>query len=84
MKKILLLAFLIPFIIIGQTPSDEDNISTTEDCMCGDINNDELFNMIDLEMSSKFEEMSSILTKMLTKCYEMSSNVDIVKVDEIS
>ena len=79
MKKILLLAFLIPFIIIGQTPSDEDNISTTEDCICGDINNDGSINITDL-----VSYLGSILSSdiELESCHDLDKNggIDILDV----
>ena len=79
MKKILLLAFLIPFIIIGQTPNDEDNISTTEDCMCGDINNDGSINVFDLMSYS-----NSILSNIeLESCHDLDNNGDINVVDVV-
>ena len=79
MKKILLLAFLIPFIIIGQTPNDEDNISTTEDCICGDINNDGSINITDL-----VSYLGSILSSdiELESCHDLDNNggIDILEV----
>ncbi|MED5307487.1 MAG: hypothetical protein VYC79_03410, partial [Bacteroidota bacterium] len=79
MKKILLLAFLIPFIIIGQTPSDEDNISTTEDCMCGDIDNDGSINVIDVVSYA-----NSIFSNIeLESCHDLDNNGDINVVDVV-